>query len=156
MRDHRYDTRAANALELVRRPHRQVRPRKFYEHRLRPTERQLRRAKVAAGPVEHDLPTEPKLRLGWCRGNQLAEQLAVMRVWRLSHARRREVRRAHEYLEPLPGKPFEHADGCRDVCRAVIDAGQQMRVDVDHARAANARERTSLPGNRSKSVPTTT
>ena len=156
MCDDRDDPRPANALQLVRRSDGKVRPRKFDEHSLRATQRQLRRAKVAARTVEHDLPAEPQLGLWRRRGDQLGEQLAVTRIRRGRDARRLEMRRAHEHLEPLTCEPFEHLDGRRDVGRPVIDARQQMRVDVDHARAADARERTSLAGDRSNSVPTTT
>jgi hypothetical protein len=66
------------------------------------------------------------------------------------------MRRADQHLETVASEALEDADRRRNVCRTVVDARQEVGVNVDHARAAVASERTSLVGARSNTVPTTT
>ena len=49
---------------------------------------------------------------------------------------RLEMRRAHEHRHSILPKALEHRHGDLDRRRAIVDTRQQMRMDIDHARAA--------------------
>ena len=70
--------------------------------------------------------------------------------------RRVEVRRADEDLHSAGSESLEHGERGVDRRRAIIDAGEEVRVDVDHPRAARASARTDRAPFRSIRLPTTT
>ena len=90
------------------------------------------------------------------RDDEVSEQRAVLLVRGETSTRCLEVWRAHEDLETVSCKALQHCNRCLDVRRAVVDARQEVRMDVDHERAAAAIRYTSASGFRSNSVPTTT
>src|SRR5688572_31955484 len=66
------------------------------------------------------------------------------------------MRRADDHIDSLVREPLENRNRDVEAWRSVIDTREQVRVDVDHARAASASSRTAGAPCRSSNVPTTT
>ena len=142
MRQHRHDAGASDAIELVARPA-PARPTAGTPRAPRASRRARgARAKIAARLVEHDLPAEPQL---GDRGAPLRAARRGSRACRSYGAsvstRHVEVRREHDALDAVGGERSQHGDRRLDRARAVVDARQQVRVDVDHRATARQRSR---------------
>ena len=136
VRDHRRHAAHANAQQLLRCAGRYVHARKLHERRAGITEVQMLRAQVRAGRIEHDLPAEHELRHRRRVLDEIGENRAMPLDGRARGIGRLEVRRAHEHRHAILAEALEHRHGHFHRRRAVVDTRQQMRVDVDHARAA--------------------
>src|SRR4051812_37832566 len=135
MREHRNHPRAPDAIQLVTALRGYARQWKLNEHRARAAQREPLRAKIAIRFVEHDLPSELKLRHRGRLGAKLVQDVEVQLVRRVGDARRVQMRREHDALHSIRGELLEHPHRRLERTRAVVHSRQEMRVQIDHRAA---------------------
>ena len=93
----------------------------------------VRATEIRPRHVEHDLP--PPLEYGTWRGgrDQRVEHTGICRVRDLHGLGRAQVGRAHDHVDPIRREPLQHPQRNLDRRRAVVDARQEVRVEVDQA-----------------------